>query len=122
MFTNLLGHLSVPSAQINLSEYLKLTKLENEPTVADTYGSFGVVVNLVVSNLFVLAGIVIFFLVIGAGFSYLKDSDKGKEDAKNLATGAVIGFLVMFSAYWIVQIIKLVTQMESIPIGGPLGG
>ncbi|KUK79220.1 MAG: hypothetical protein XD95_0546 [Microgenomates bacterium 39_7] len=116
MFTNLLSHPLIPSAKIELSDYLRLTKLENNPTVADTYGNFGVVVNLIVSNIFVLAGIVIFFLVIGAGFSYLQDSEKGKDDAKNLATGAVIGFLVMFSAYWIVQIIKLVTRIDNLPI------
>ncbi len=106
------SHYLTLTSQLDLAEQLKLTKLEGNPTVGETYSSFGVIVNLIVSNLFVLAGIIIFFLIIGAGFSYIKDTEKGKDEAKNLATGAVIGFLVMFSAYWIVQIIKLITGME----------
>jgi diacylglycerol kinase len=54
-------------------------------------------------------------MIIGAGISFLQNTDKGKDDAKNLASGAVIGFLVMFSAYWIVQIVQYITKTK-IPI------
>lgn len=111
-----IAHFPILKNQVGLDEQLRLTKLADNPTVGETYGDFSVVVNLIVSNLFVVAGIIIFFLIIGAGFSYLKDTEKGKDDAKNLATGAVIGFLVMFSAYWIVQLFKLVTGIDSIPL------
>ena len=97
---------------INLGDHLTIFDGANEVKVSAKYTDFGFVVNLIVSNLFVIAGILIFFLVIGAGLSYLKDTDKGKDEAKNLITGAVIGFLVMFSAYWIVQIVKLLTGAE----------
>jgi hypothetical protein len=89
--------------------------LRGDKKVSETYDTPGKIVNLVVNNLFVLAGIVIFFLIIMAGLSYIKDTEKGKEEAKNLATGAVIGFIVMFSAYWIVQIVQRVTGVH-IPI------
>ncbi len=89
--------------------------LKDGSTVEETYSTPGVIVNLIVSNLFVVAGIIIMFMIVGAGLSFLQNSDKGKEDAKNLATGAVIGFLVMFAAYWIVQIVKYVTGAD-IPI------
>ncbi len=92
--------------------------LRNNQKVSEVYDTPGTIVNLVVSNLFLLAGIVILFLIILAGLSYIKDSEKGKEEAKNLVTGAVIGFVVMFSAYWVIQIIKLITGAD-IPIQIP---
>lgn len=104
---------------LNLSDYLRVQdKQGNSSSIAEVYNSPSVFVNLIVSNLFLIAGLIIFFMIVGAGFSYLKDSDKGKDDAKNLATGAVLGFLVMFAAYWIVQIVKLLTGAD-IPIDGP---
>jgi cytochrome c biogenesis protein CcdA len=97
---------------IKLTDYLTLRGGES---IADVYDQPAKIVNLIVSNLFVVAGIIIFFLIIGAGFSFIKGSSQGKEEAKNLLTGAVIGFLIMFSAYWIIQIIKFVTGAD-IPI------
>ncbi len=84
-------------------------------SVADVYDTPAKLVNLIVGNLFVVAGIVIFFLIIGAGYSFLQNSSGSKEEARNLATGAVIGFIIMFSAYWIVQIIAALTGVN-IPI------
>lgn len=93
----------------------KIMTLKNGQTVADTYDKPGTVVNLIVSNLFVVTGLVIFALVIMAGFHYLQDSSKGVEEAKKLISGAIVGLLVMLSAYWIVQIIKAITGAD-IPI------
>ncbi len=98
--------------RINLSDYLLLRGGE---TVADHYAEPTDIVNLIVANLFVVAGIILFGLIIMAGFKYLQGTSEGKEEAKNLITGAVIGFLVMFAAYWIVQIIQFVTGAD-IPI------
>ncbi len=98
-----------PAHAANLSDYLRLG---DGTSVKDQYDSPGKLVNLIVSNLFVVAGIVIFFLIIGAGYSFLQNSSKGKEEAKNLATGAVVGFIVMFAAYWIVKIIAAITGAD----------
>ncbi len=94
---------------INLGEELKL---KTGQSVQDVYDTPSKIVNLIVSNLFVIAGIVIFIFIIGAGFSFLQESSQGKEEARNLATGAIIGFIVMFAAYWIVQIVAAVTGAD----------
>lgn len=99
-------------ARVSITDYLKLGDGKN---VAEVYDTPGKIVNLIVSNLFVLAGIVIFFMIIGAGYSFLQNSSGSKEEARKLATGAVIGFIIMFSAYWIVQIIAAITGAD-IPI------
>ncbi len=99
----------IPRAkQLNLSDYLTLGKANNQ-TVADVYDKPATLVNALVRNIFVVAGIIIFIFIIGAGFSFLQDSSQAKEKSKTMVTGAIIGFIVMFSAYWIVQIISAMT-------------
>lgn len=93
---------------IDLKDYLTL---KGGDRVSDKYAQPTDLVNLIVSNLFIIAGLIIFVLIIGAGLSFLKDSGKGKEEAKNLATGAVIGFIVMFGAYWIIQIVEVIFNL-----------
>jgi len=69
-------------------------------------------VNLIVRNIFVIAGILLFFLIIYAGFLFITGNVKGKEKAKEVLEAALIGFLVMFGAFWILQIIKVVTGTD----------
>lgn len=94
---------------VNLGEQLKL---KNGETVQDVYDTPGKIVNLLVSNLFIIAGIVIFIFIIGAGFSFFQDTSKGKDEARTLATGAIVGFIIMFAAYWIVQIVAAITGAD----------
>lgn len=99
-----------PGAEgLDLSECLTLA---DDSKVSDKYDSLGTVVNLLVDNLMVIAGLLLFVFVIAAGFSFLSSDKKGKEQASDIAKGAVIGFIVMFSAYWIVQIISKLTGAD----------
>lgn len=105
------------SSSINLFDCLTLNsnKAEGvENTVREVYGTPAVIVNLVVRNLFVLGGMVLFFMIILAGFKFAMAPTKAKEDAKKIAEGAGIGFLIMFSAYWVIQIIEILTGIENI--------
>ena len=99
----------IPKAQaagINLADQLVL---QGGGDVRATYDTPAVFVNLVVRNIFVAAGVVLFFMIIAAGYSFMQGEGKGLEQSKTMITGAVIGFLVMFGAYWIVQIIAELT-------------
>jgi len=105
----------IPNAQaagINIADQMTLKDGRSFHTVYDNPAVF---VNLFVSNLFVVAGIIIFFMIIAAGYSFLQGEGKGMEQAKTMLTGAVIGFFIMFGAYWIVQIIEALTG-ATIPI------
>ncbi len=68
--------------------------------------------NLIVPNLFIIGGIILFFLLLFAGFKFISGGTKGKDEAQQMLTTAVAGFLLMFAAYWIVQIIKVVTGAD----------
>jgi hypothetical protein len=98
--------------KISLKEYFKLA---DGSTVADTYDTPAKIINLLVSNVFVIAGIIIFIAIFVAGFNFLSGDKSKVEESKKIATTAVIGFFVMFGAYWIIQIIKVLTGAD-IPI------
>lgn len=85
-------------------------KLSDDTKVSETYTTPAFLVNLLVRNLFVVAGTILFFMILLAGFKFIAGGKKGLDDAKQIMTAALIGFLLMFSAYWIVQIVKLITK------------
>ena len=102
------------SGKFNLMDCLLLNPKEGT-TVEETYGNPAKIVNVVVQNLFVLGGAAIFLMIVFAGLKFMMSTQsKGKEDAKNIAQGAGIGFLIMFSAYWIIQILELLTGIENL--------
>lgn len=96
-------------AGINLGDCVELS---DGRTVSEAYDTPATLVNLIVSNLFVVAGILIFLFLIAAGFKFITGDSKGKEESKSIFTGAIAGFAVMFAAYWIVQIVQQVTGAD----------
>lgn len=94
------------SANLNLADCYALNANQ---TVSEVYTSPAVLVNLIVRNIFVVAGILLFFLFMYAGFLFITGNVKGKDKAKEVLEAALIGFFVMFAAFWILQIIKVVT-------------
>ncbi len=86
-----------------------LLKLGNGMSVKDVYNSPAFLVNLLVYNVFVIAGILLFFYVFYAGFKFISGGTKGKDEAKSMIQSALVGFLLMFVAYWVVQVVQLVT-------------
>ena len=84
-------------------------RLSDSTRVSSLYDNPAFLVNLLVSNLFVVAGVILFLFVILAGFKFLMGGQKGAEDAKNILQTALLGFIIMFAAYWIIQIVALLT-------------
>jgi len=100
---------NVPNAAagFNLGDFFKLGKTNQN--VIDVYDTPASLLNIVVRNIFVIAGLLLFGTIIFAGFKIISGGSKGYEEAKNIITIAVTGFLIMFAAYWIVQIVEVVT-------------
>ncbi len=94
---------------LNLANCLQLS---DGQYVRDVYTSPAFLVNLIVRNLFIVAGIVLFFMIMLAGYKFLYKDKGGLEDAKQILFNAVIGFVIMFSAYWVVQLIALITGAD----------
>lgn len=97
------------SGGINLGDVLCLS---NNTPVNAVYTSPAFLVNLIVRNVFVIGGIILFLLIFYAGFKFVQSGTQGKEEARKILTTAITGAVVMFCAYWIVQIVQLLTGVD----------
>lgn len=63
--------------------------------------------------LFSIAGILLFLYLVWGGFDYLlaMGDPKKAETGKHKITNAIIGFVLIFAAYWITQIIDYVFKL-----------
>lgn len=92
---------------------------ESGATVGNTYPSFAAFLNLLVPVAFVFAGIILLFLLIGGGFAIISSGGNAKsvESGKNQIMGAIIGFVIIFASFWIIQIIQAITGVRIIDSG-----
>lgn len=86
------------------------------PSTITTFGGF---TQVIVSNLFVAAGIVSLFIMVLAGFTIISSAGNPKQTEKGKAalTGAIVGLLVVFASFWIVEIIQKITGIEILNSG-----
>jgi len=97
------------SVNIELGQYYTLS---DGTAVSEAFAKPSDMINLLVRVIFVLAGVFLFGMIIVAGFSLISGGSKDAEKAKSTITTAIIGFIIMFAAYWILQIVQLLTGLE----------
>lgn len=68
------------------------------------------IVNLVLPYIFIIAGILLLFYLIAGGFQMMTSpgDEKAVSSAKAKITNALVGFILLFISYWIVQIIQTI--------------
>jgi hypothetical protein len=85
----------------------------------------GDLVSLGVRIAFVIAGLLVLFFIIFGGYSIIagagSDNPEQAARGKQAATAAVIGFVILFASYWIVQLIQAITGI-AIVVGVGGGG
>lgn len=78
----------------------------------------GKLVSLFLNISFVVAGVILLFFFILGGIGMIGSagqSDPQKaEQAKKTVTSALIGFIIVFASYWIVQLIGQLTGFTNI--------
>ena len=87
--------------------------------LAQVFKTLGGLISRLYPMILLLAGVIFFILIIFAGIGVISgagsDDPQAKEQAKSFLTYAVIGLIIIFGAFWIMQIINYLT-------GGALGG
>lgn len=80
------------------------------------FGTIGGLVNVIIRNAYVAAGIITLLLLVFGGFTFIIGAGAGDtkklEQGKQAITGAVIGLIIVVTSYWIVQIIQLITGIN----------
>lgn len=79
--------------------------------VAEVYPNPASLINTILPNIFIFVGVMLVIYIFVAGFMMVQNPDKSKttEEAKSKLTYAVLGFILLFASYWIIQIIELYT-------------
>ena len=78
--------------------------------------TIGGVINSAIPIVFTIAGVGLFVMILMAGFEFLTSAGDAKkmESGKAKLTNAFIGFILVFSSFWIVQIFGTMFGLESI--------
>jgi len=75
----------------------------------------GGIISTLLQNIYVLAGILLFILLIVGGLSFImgagEDNPEKAKKGKQAITAALIGFVIIFCSYWIIKIIEIVTGL-----------
>ena len=73
-------------------------------------GGIGNFVSIIVSNAVAFAGIILFILLIVGGIMIIAGAGSGNKDqvgkGQKAATSALVGFLIIFIAYWIIRLVE----------------
>ena len=102
------------AANLNLADCYTTGMEAGSRPVSEVFTDPATLINILVSNIFLFSGLIFLVLLVYSGYLYISDTTKGKEQAQEIITNAMKGFILMFTAYWIVQIVISVTGVQSI--------
>lgn len=82
----------------------------------ETYPNIGSLVIVLLQNAYTLIGLILLVLLIFGGLMFIigagSDDQKKAAQGKAVITDALIGFAVVFLAYFIIQIVEVVTGLR----------
>jgi hypothetical protein len=72
------------------------------------------IVNLAMGYLFPIAGIILLLYLVWGGFDYMLAMGDPKKAAvgKGKITNAILGFFLIFAAFWILQILQFLFKLN----------
>lgn len=78
--------------------------------------SLGLIISKLLPYVFVLSGLALLVYLIFGGFLLMTSGGDPKkvETGKGAVTNAIIGFLIIFAAYWLVQIVQMIFGLPKI--------
>ena len=90
--------------------------LNSTKTINQTYPTTSVFISAILKNSLTIIGILLIALLIFGGLTFIINAGSGDskkaERSKSILTNALIGFLVVFCAYFIIQIIQVITGLN----------
>lgn len=103
-------------AQIDFDALQGLTDPVTNKPILPQFANVGGIISNLLPYLFTLAGIGLLLYLLWGGFNLMLSGGDPKkiEGAKIQITNAFIGFVVVFTSYWIIKILGLVLNIPGI--------
>lgn len=97
-------------AQVDLKEKYMLNESQAVASVFSTPADF--FNKLILPNMYIFAGFIFLALLIGGGLVVVASAGDTKSTEKGMQTvqTAIAGLLIIFAAYWIIQIVEIVIR------------
>ena len=90
--------------------------LKSGRTLSSTFPNLGTLLSVIIRNSLTLIGIILLVLLIFGGLTFIigagSDDSKKTAQGKAIVTSTLIGFGVVLLAYFIVQIIEVITGIN----------
>lgn len=83
-------------------------------TYANPGGGFGALISSILPTVLVISGFILFLYAVFGGFLIISSAGDSKktDEGKQALTNAIIGFVVIFTSYWLIQIIEIITGVS----------
>jgi hypothetical protein len=108
-----IDHTVNPSTCYGLDDTNNVTCIADIFPPAQYFGDLSSIVNVLLPNLVLIAGIILFLLVIVAGFQMITSAGSGDAKAtekwRNMLIYGIVGFLIVLFAYGIIQLVEYFT-------------
>jgi len=89
--------------------------------IADRFPNLGKLISVLLPNVYILAGILLFLLAIAGGYGIIMGAGKGDTGqvgkGQKALTAVIVGFVIVFASYWIIQIIQVITGLKILEPG-----
>ena len=97
-----------------MAEFVDYGSLNSAIGLKSGTDNLGGITSLFLPYLLTIAGLILFGMLVMGGFTMLTGAaDKhAQETGKAQITSAVIGFVIIFLAYWIAQILQVIFQIN----------
>jgi hypothetical protein len=93
-------------AKVNLRDAL-FGGHQGAQDIADSPTAF---LSAILPNIFTIAGLLLLVYLVAGGLMVIKSAgSEGKGKGKDAITNALVGFIIIFASYWIVQIVQIIT-------------
>jgi len=101
-----------------------LEQIENEiglggaDALIKDYSNIGAILSGLLPYILTGAGIVLLIMLVAGGFTMLSgaSSPESQEKGKKQITFAIVGFIVIFAAFWIAQVLQIILKVDIIGV------
>lgn len=106
---------------VDIGEEFKLQPQGSGIAQAPGYASIGELISSFLPNIYVIASLILFVLLIVGGFAIITSGDNSQKKGQGAkaVTSAVAGYIIIFVSYWIIKLIEFLTGVK---IFSPFGG